>query len=673
MIMFGKLDPKTQLAGQVFCKGNIRSKNQQFDFQVAVTGKELLVSGLGRRDIYEPQLQANLEGSVSETQGWQKAVITIKQAHLASELAQVESSGQINLQPLAVTAQVQLNGNLEKLWNLASVFQQLPEDIQLQGNLDSRLEIGTGQTQTISCAGTTIVHNLQVLRPTGLKLYEPNINVQHHLNYNPKSKVLACDLLEVKLAGLQTLAEKLNLTWQSDGQLDIQTQGTFQADLAQLEPWMVMFGKLDPKTQLAGQVNGRASYSRRGGQENLAITSEVLNLGVQLPGKPTFNEPKINLEAEASADRAAKVFELSRLKVASTFLQLNAQATSGLGEPSSPAKVSLQGQCELERLGQLVRPWISNWPDLVGTGRLDVELAGTSPKTAGPQWVNSLSGTGKLNFDQQLFRGLRLGPAAINMQVQNGLLIIPPSSIPANEGKMTVQARVALADKKPFLSVTESVWLLENVQINPEMSEGLLKFINPIFANSHQVVGTVNLRCDQLTVDEPKTWKQNAKMKAQFSGKDLLISSRAGLMKDLIGLLGIDLNAKLGEVYPVSIELANGVVSYKDMHILFGPLMDLSFSGQVGLDGKLNMKVGIPIMPAMLSNQPELIKYLGDQRIYLPITGTVDNPRLDIAALPKILESLISEAWKRLAVDQAGQLFQDLLKPQPKPAPSAAQ
>ena len=127
-------------------------------------------------------------------------------------------------------------------------------------------------------------------------------------------------------------------------------------------------------------------------------------------------------------------------------------------------------------------------------------------------------------------------------------------------------------------------------------------------------------------------------------------------------MLGLDLTTKLGEVKPVTIELADGVVSYKDMHILFGPLVDLSFSGRVGLDGKLDMKVGLPIMPAMLGNRPELIKYLGDQRIYLPITGTVDNPKLDILNLPKILEPLISEALRRLAAEKIGQLFEDLLK-----------
>ena len=436
---------------------------------------------------------------------------------------------------------------------------------------------------------------------------------------------------------------------------------------------MVTFTKLDPNTQLAGRLDGKGKYSRRGSLEEVVINSELLNLAVQVPGQPALDEPKIDLDVQALVDRKAKVYELKRLTVDSTVMQANGQATSGIGQPGSPAKVRLQGQCNLERLSRLVRPWQKDWPDLVGTADLNVDLVGKPPEKTGPEWVKSLSGTGNLSFDQQLLSGLRLGPGAIKMQVRNGWLTIPPSSIPANEGKMTIQALISVVDEKPFLSVTESVWLLEDVQINPEMSDGLLKFINPIFANNNQMTGAVNLRCDQLIVAEPKTWKQNAKMKALFSGKDLLLSSRQGLMKDIVSLLGIDTSAKLGEVHPVSIELADGVVRYKDMHILFGPLVDLSFSGEVGLDGKLDMNVGLPLLPAMLGNHPELIKYLGDQRIYLPISGTVDKPKLDVGALPEILAPLISEALRRLALDRVGDLFEDLLNPEPKSASPAEQ
>ena len=650
-------------AGEVLCDGSIRTSAEHSQFQLAITGKELLVRGLGPQDLHEPQLQLNLTGSVGKVQDWPKSTIIIEQAHLDSRIARLDLSGQADLDSWALTAQAQVDSDLARLWNLLSAFRTLPQGLQLQGDLGSSLQIHTPNPQTIACIGSTTLRSLQISRPDRPTLSEPQVLIKHRLNLDLKSKTLASDLLELNLVGLNALVERLELTQHSDGNLDIKAEGKFQADVAQLRPWMSVFGKLDPKTMLSGRSSGRASYSRIAGKEHLGLVSQILDLRVQLTDQGVFDEPRVQLDLEADANRSVKVFEIKRLKVDSSFLQVIAEATTGLGGGGSPAKINLQGQCDLARLSQLTRPWRPDWPILLGSGQVDLNLSGPAPHTVGPEWIRSLSGPAMVRFDKQSLNGLSFGPADINMQVNQGFLTVARTAIPANEGMMTVQAEVNLSKEKPFLTIKESIRLMEDVQINQQMSEGMLKFINPVFANNHQVDGTVKLSCDSLSIDELKTWKQNAKMTAQFSGKELRLLSHKGLMKDLTNLLGIDLSAKLGEVYPVSIELADGVVSYKDMHILFGELIDLSFSGQVGLDGKLKMTVGVPLLPAMLGNNPELIKYLGDQRIHLPITGTVDNPKLDIAALPKILEPLISEALKRLAVDKIGQLFEGLLKP----------
>ncbi|NIA07478.1 MAG: hypothetical protein GWP14_07580 [Actinobacteria bacterium] len=647
-------------AGEVICDGSIRTSAEQSQFQLGITGKEILVRGLGRQDLQEPQLQLNLTGSVDKVQDWPKSTIIIKEARLDSQFARLDLSGRADLDPLALTAQVRLDSDLGRLWNLFSAFRALPEGLQLQADLGSSLHISMPNPQTIACTGSTTLRSLQISRPDAPKLFEPQVLVKHRLNYDLKSKTLASDLLELNLTGLNALVERLELTQQPDGNLDIEAEGNFQADMMQLRPWMLAFGKLDPKTRLLGKSSGRASYSRLGGQERLGLVSEILDLRVQLMDQGVFDEPRIQLDLEA--DRSAKVFEIRRLKVDSSFLQATAEATTGLGQPGSPAKISLQGRCDLTRLSRLARLLRPDWPILLGSGRVDVNLTGPSPQTISPDWVRSLSGPAMVSFDQQSLSGLSFGPADINMQIDQGFLTVARTAIPANDGAMTIQARVGLAGKKPFLVVSEPVQILDDVQVNPQLSEQILKFINPIFANTHQVAGTVDFRSDSIVIDELDTWKQNAKMTGQFSGKDLRIRSRAGLMQDLAGLLGLDLSAQLGQLSPVTIELADGAVSYQDMHIVFGSLVDLSFSGKVGLDGKLDMKLGLPILPAMLGNRPELIKYLGDQRIYLPITGTVNNPKLDIAALPSVLEPLISEALRLLAADKIGQLFEDLLK-----------
>ena len=350
---------------------------------------------------------------------------------------------------------------------------------------------------------------------------------------------------------------------------------------------------------------------------------------------------------------------LSCLDVTSGFLQVNAQVTTGLSSAQTPAKITLKARSDLQRLSRVMKPWFSDWPELTGSGSANMTLAGIPGRT---DWIASLSGPAVLHIDPQELAGVSLGATDINMQVKQGVLIIPPSTILANKGKINFQARVSLTEVKPFLVISQPINLVEDVQINAQMSDALLKFINPVFADNNQVSGSISFICNNLLIDDLATWKKTAKMNGLFSGKDLLFQPRKGIMADLASVLGVELSSKLGEMRPVSIKLADGVFSYKDMHLVFSSLLDLSFSGEVGLDESINMRVGIPILPSMLTNNPELSEILVGQRIYMPIKGTLSEPRLDVGAFPGLLLEQITDILGKQIPQKIGDLLQDIFK-----------
>jgi hypothetical protein len=305
-----------------------------------------------------------------------------------------------------------------------------------------------------------------------------------------------------------------------------------------------------------------------------------------------------------------------------------------------------------------MQPWFNDWPDLVGSGRATMTLTG-SPGSA--DWIASLSGPAVLHIDKQELSGVSLGPTDIDMQVKQGLLIIPPTSIPANEGKINFQAKVSLTEAKPFLVISEPINLIEDVAVNAQMSDALLKFVNPVFADNNEVSGTINFICNRLLVDDLAKWKMTTKMSGLFSGKDLRFQPRKGLMADLGSVLGTDMSSELGEMRPVSIELAKGIISYKDMNLVFANLIDLSFSGEISLlNESLNMQVGIPILPSMLTNHPELSDMLAGKRIYVPIRGTVSKPKFDAEKFPELLLKTIADALGDELPKQIGNILEDL-------------
>ena len=452
----------------------------------------------------------------------------------------------------------------------------------------------------------------------------------------------------------------------------------FQADLAKLARWLTVFERLDPKTELAGQLQGSARYSESAGEKKLMVDSKASDLHLRFPGKFAITKQEAALFIEGSVRPASEKIELLGFNLTSSIITAKSYRSSEPGGPEGQDGVSVQVNCNLERLSKAIESWPKSWPKLRDTATAELHLSSLPYKGTLSQRLASPDLSGQVAFDQQQFFGLTIGPGKIGLQLNKGLLKISRSTIDVNTGKMNLQALVNPFQKndKPFLTITEPIKLLENVQINPEVSERLLKFINPIFANTHEVSGTASFDCQHLLINQPRNWSRNAEIRGLFSSKNLRIQSRAGLIKDLTGALGLDLGAKVGEVKPISIQLADEKVSYRDMHIVFGPLLDLSFSGQVGLDETINMRLGLPIVPAMVGNNPKWIKLLGDQRIYVPITGTINKPRLDLQAIPALVKQELTKALEKTIQDittpkegskQIEDLLQDLLKFKPLP------
>jgi hypothetical protein len=110
-----------------------------------------------------------------------------------------------------------------------------------------------------------------------------------------------------------------------------------------------------------------------------------------------------------------------------------------------------------------------------------------------------------------------------------------------------------------------------------------------------------------------------------------------GLLGNIFSLIGQRDSRALAKVYPTKFTVKDGFVRYDDaMRIDIGSTPIL-FKGGVGLDKKLNMRIELPI-------GGQLGEKLGGT-IPLPLTGTIDDPKLDTS---KLGETLIQDTFKGL-------------------------
>ncbi len=144
-------------AGQLLCdaeltySGLIPTGPRHLDFQIDLAGTDLFLRGLTPRDLREPQIELNLQGSLTRAQNSQITAVAIKQAQLLADKTQLQFSGQIDPEPLAITGQAQIKADLARLQELTLVFGSSPRDFQLQGTLDSILTFAAPRPQIIAC------------------------------------------------------------------------------------------------------------------------------------------------------------------------------------------------------------------------------------------------------------------------------------------------------------------------------------------------------------------------------------------------------------------------------------------------------------------------------------------------------------------------------------------
>jgi hypothetical protein len=82
------------------------------------------------------------------------------------------------------------------------------------------------------------------------------------------------------------------------------------------------------------------------------------------------------------------------------------------------------------------------------------------------------------------------------------------------------------------------------------------------------------------------------------------------------------------------------------------------FSGWVGFDKRMQLRVLMPMTPGMIKAHPNLQKYIGTS-FWVDLTGTTESPRLDMA---KMLSEAAKRAAEGILAEKAGDLLSGLLK-----------
>jgi translocation and assembly module TamB len=461
------------------------------------------------------------------------------------------------------------------------------------------------------------------------------------------------DLLDIQV--LEPIVDPLKGPW---GNLQVKVEGDLTRWQERARPWTGALEGWPLAGNLAAKVDVQSASKRLGYDADVTVTNFVLGPAAN----PKWRESQIRLASKGAVDWAKDNCRFDQVLLESQFIRC--VATGGLGGLSTTQDVDIAGQLtyDLEKLGPFLRPYLGSGVKVTGRDARPFTLNGPlAPRTVNqgvtltvPSQTSlvALKGDAGLGWKTLKAYGCDVGPAEVRAKLNGGWLLLDPMETTLNGGRLRLAANLRLQPEPMLLQLPQGP-VVDHAQITPAMCASALGYAIPALSGAAEADGLVSLTLEGGTLNLADMTK------SELRGTFTLHSATIGggpLVRELSGLLRSPRPASLVKETRVPFQVAGGRVYHQNFELAF-PDFTVRTSGSVGMDGTVALVAEMPVPPKWLGNNP-LGSALAKQTIRLPITGTLDNPRID----PHALQAASAEFLRGAASDVIRQGLDNNLK-----------
>ena len=424
----------------------------------------------------------------------------------------------------------------------------------------------------------------------------------------------------------------------------------------------------------AKKLGGQLSWSGTAGTANEVVSlkgsGQIENFRAGV-GKKAFVDKLVKFAHKIDVDQPNQTLKIIQASVKSTPLTVSAGGTIKQYTTARLADISGNYEASWEQLTKLLHelaPGIAEEISFQGKTASAFKLTGSLSGQPGQPVLRAASGDVNITWASGDLAGIKLGQAKFSPTMTDGVVNLPITVIDANGGKINLGAVVDMRKTPPVLTIARNEKFLEKIQINKVMGQQLLSRINPIFSQLASMEGQVSMQIYELSVP----LSEEGKHSAHGRGRIVFSSFKAqpgGLLTELLKLGSIAVGqSQLFNISGLDFTLRDGRIYYKNFTMSFGPVYDLRFHGSVGIfDDTVDLVVSLPITPALLE-QFGVVGPIGDYarllsgvRIEIPLKGTRENPKLDMAGVD--IGPLIEKAAELILLEQGVKILEDILSP----------
>lgn len=582
--------------------------------QTEITGLAGTVQGKPL-SLSEP-VAANVRLSADE------ASVQVEQMDVSAAFGQVTARGNFN--------DVQYDGQID-LARLQSELGQFADlgPYEMTGNVSSKGQIAI-QQERIGATGTLSARELVLTSADGNSVSEPSAEVVFAFDVNQVTDALAIREFDAQgsFGSIAVQDGTVPLDEASPIPMDVDLVAR-NVDLQKITPYAVLFASLPQNLRLEGIAESTLDVTGEEGTYRIRTQdTQIQNFVLATDANEPFRQKQVSTSFDVTVNPNAKTLKVQTFQLESPQIKIRkGQFTRARQADQMLVRGSLEGECDWQAVGQVASLALPEGLELSGQRAISVEFASTYPPDEPNALMANLDGSARTGFDSAQYKGLNIGATDVQIQVTDGMLNVEPFSTTVNNGQLNFAAQANFNQPTPLLRTPKPLMLAQGVELNQEMTAGLLQYVNPLFANVTGISGIASFECQTLAIPLAPGLERKAEVVGTISANDVLVET-SGLLDKIISATGQSLRGQRFTLRPTELVLRDGVVRYDNMQIDVGD-NPINFSGAIGLDQQLEMTVILPWTLKGRTAEADKETEAGP-RIKVALTGTLRNPKLDL-------------------------------------------
>lgn len=528
------------------------------------------------------------------------------------------------------------------------------KDWQLAGQYDLTTRVHASTAAIELNDARLAVKQLQ-LRSPQLNLDEPAVDLAGRGSWEKAARRLSLPAATLASASLALNAENVSAAMPAEGPWELAGDVRYQGNLGRWQKWVSDASTL-PTWHLAGKVNGQAVVERKGEKITSRFDAAIQDFAAVHPSGNRFDDPQVRLIGRGGYDVKSQSFAVDEVEMASAAARLKARGRYDLSR--APAVLDLEGQAgyDMEKLSGWLRGYLGDGVFFAGRGESPIWYRG-------PLSIATGKAAATLAWTWGEVYGFRVGPGQLKLNLSDGVLAVEPSEFEVSEGRARVAAQLRLSPEPRELAVSAGP-ILQQVRINPRMCAYALQYIAPVMAGAATAEGKFSLSLEscRVPIDDPS--------RGDLQGRMTVHTVEIGpgpLTQELALVLGRPSPAKLTRESVVPFRMVDGRIYHRDLELVF-PDATIRTYGSVGLDQSMALMAEMPV-PEKWRGNNVLGTALRDQKLNLPIAGTLGRPQLDRQTLDVVSRQFINKAAQNVIQDELTRQFNRFF-PQPAPQPT---